>query len=760
MNQSGDLGRALFSAVVGAAKPREILSDLQKDAEELYKPRASKKVVNEAIAGYREAQARVKASILPVAEWKQLQKDLTEVLTDIKQVEGEIDGLGRDKSRLDRLRRVQGALAERRAVMARIEALGEVLLLPDDFDEKRKAARDKLQGAIENRARSEARLTRLGEEAAGLNFRQELLDNEEAILAIYKELGAVETAIKDRPGQDGKRRLLRNEAETLLKGVRPDLGLDETDQLRPLANNKKWITGLAQKHGLLAQKKEKAEAALRDARDELEGLRKELGEQEKSDLDLGELKATVAAARKEGDLEIRLARAQTRVADEKAACESELARLGRFGGTIEALTRTALPVSETLDTFERHFDEHNDKTKDHKRRHRELLEERQQAEQDLKALLLTGEVPTAEDLDKARAERDTGWGLIRTKYIEHKDVEREIAAYASDADLPDLYERRVEEADRISSQLISAQDRVVKRAGLEAGLESLTSRLKDNAGEIEAANRDGEKLNREWASIWEPLGITPGGPREMKQWLLRVDKLLANIRAAGDRSGEAANLDRDCKTLKESVARQIKKFDVSIKLEDMGLEAMLNLCEQRVEKEEAGLERKRHLERRQGEMENRLKRVGEELTAIESDWAAWGREWAQAIEGLGLKPDVHPEQAIGAFEQLMAFIDKYDRSEELRKRIFGIDQVSEKFQEKVFAFADDIGYAREGREATTIAAQLHRDLNQAREARASLRKIRLQEKEIEEDIGNTAISIKTAREQLAALRDQARGEIG
>ena len=136
--------------------------------------------------------------------------------------------------------------------------------------------------AAETKERAEAKLSRLKEESETLNVRNELLDSEEAILAIHKELGAVETAIKDRPRQDGKRRLLRNEAEQLLKGVRPDIGLDDADQLRPLTNNKKWISGLAQKHSLLNQKKEKAEATLRDVEDEQETIKKELGAQAQS----------------------------------------------------------------------------------------------------------------------------------------------------------------------------------------------------------------------------------------------------------------------------------------------------------------------------------------------------------------------------------------------------------------------------------------------------------------------------------------------
>ena len=758
LNQSGDLGQALFSAAVGTASLREILSDLQNGAEELFKPRASKKLVNRAISSFKEAQKRIKDSSLPVAEWKRLQKELADTLAAIQQVEEDINGKSKEKSRLDRLNRVKGVLAERRAVMARIEELGEVLLLPQDFDDKRKIAGDKLQNAAETKARAEAKLSRLKEESETLNVRNELLDSEEAILTIHKELGAVETAIKDRPRQDGKRRLLRDEAEQLLKCVRPDIGLDIADRLRPLTNNKKWISGLAQKHSLLNQKKEKAEATLREVEDEQETIKKELGKQAQSSLDLSELKAAVAVARKAGDLEQRLADSQKRASDEKATCESELSRLGRFSGTIEVLSGVAMPVPETLDTFERRFDQLTEKIKDDGRRQKELQEEQKQAEQDLKALLLTSDVPTISELDEARLERNTGWNLIKQKYIEEIDVDKDITEFASDSDLPIFYEQKVDIADHVSDRLRLAADQVVKRADLEAKIENLKSRHDDITKEVKKANEDKEVHQKEWNSIWEPLGVAPGTPREMKQWLLKVDKLIANVQAADTVSGDAKKLAEDCKALKESVSQQISKFDSSINLEEMGLEGMINICEQRIEQEEATLERKRQLEHSLGDTVIRIKRACQELTSIENDQANWTQEWGQAIDGLGLKPDVHPEQATEAFDQLLAFFEKLDKSEELRKRIYGIDQVSEKFKKKVFEVADSIGFKGDGQEAVTIAAQLNRDLNEAREARASLQKIMTQEKEIAEEIVDAEITIQNAQDQLAALRDQARVE--
>ena len=755
LNQSGDLGQALFSAAVGTASLREILSELQNGAEELFKPRASTKLVNQAISGFKEAQKRIKDSCLPVAEWKRLQKELADTLSVIRKVEEDINGKSKEKSRLERLNRVKGALAERRAVMVRIEELGEILLLPEDFDEKRKTASNNLQTASEAKERAEAKLSRLKEEAESLNVRNELLDNEEAILTIHKELGAVEKTNKDRPQQDGKRRLLRNEAEQLLKSVRPDIDLDDADELRPLLNNKKWISGLAQKHGLLNQKKEKAEATLRDVEDEQESIKKELGEQAQSNLDLSELKAAVAAARRTGDLGQRLADSQKRATDDNAACESELSRLGRFSGTIEELSKAAMPVSETLDTFEKQLDELSEKIRDCSRKQKELEEEKKQAEQDLTALLLTTDVPTIAELEKSRTVRNTGWNLIKRKYIEETDVEMDIAEFAPESELPTVYEQKVDDADHVSDRLRLAADQVVKRADLEAKIENLNSRLGAITEEKRKANEAKEAHQKEWKGIWEPLGVEPGTPREMKQWLLRVDNLLANAQSANTVSCDARKLDEDCKSFKEAISLQISKFDDSIDLQEMSLEAMINLCEQRVEQEESALERKRQLEHSLGDTEIRIKRTREELKTIENDQSNWVQEWGQAIDGLGLKPDVHPEHATETFDQLLAFFDKFDQSEDLRKRLFGMDQVAEKFEKKVFEFADGIGFKRDGQEASTIAAQLNRDLNEAREARASLKKIETQGKEIKGETEDADITIRTAHEQLASLRDQA-----
>ncbi|MBW2002551.1 MAG: chromosome segregation protein SMC, partial [Deltaproteobacteria bacterium] len=426
-----------------------------------------------------------------------------------------------------------------------------------------------------------------------------------------------------------------------------------------------------------------------------------------------------------------------------------------FSGTVESLSNVAMPVSETLDTFEKQIDGLSEKIRDHERKQQEIEEEKKQAEQELKALLLTSDVPTISELEELRTVRNTGWNLIKCKYIKKIDVEKDIAQFAFESELPTVYEQKVDAADHVSDQLRLAADQVVKRADIEAKIENLKSYLNDIAENAKKVIDEKNAHQEDWNAIWEPLEIDPGTSREMKQWLLRVENLLSNVQSANTVSGDARKLTGECKKLKEVIAIQIAKFDESIDLQEMSLEAMINLCEQRVEQEEAALERKRQLEHSLGDAEIRIKRTRDEFKSIENDQSSWLQEWGQAIDGLGLKPDVHPEHATETFDQLAVFFEKFDKSEDLRRRIYGMDQVEEKFEKRVFEFVDGIGLKRDGQETGTIAAQLNRELNEARETRASLKNIETQGKEIRGEIEDADITIRTTQELLASLRDQA-----
>ncbi|MCG8550201.1 MAG: AAA family ATPase [Desulfobacterales bacterium] len=755
LEQSGDLGQALFSAAMGTANLRKILEEMQNSALEIFKPRGSKALLNKAVSDYKETQKKMRDATLPVSNWKALQKQLSEMDADISGVEQEINTQNRQKNRLERINRVKGALAQRRNDLTKIEELGPVLLLPQDFTDQHKTAGETLQNALNLKERLEAKIDALNKESASLRVRDDLLKNEKTILLHYKNLGAVEKTIEDRPRQDGKRRLLRNEAENRLKGIRPDMGLDNAEQLRPLLNNKKWILGLVKKNSLLEQKQAGLDAALNDLRYEQQSLKHRLEDIPQSEIDLTQLKASIALARKAGDIEQRLEEITLQAARENTALENELARLGNYQGSPDALLSMALPVFETLDRFEKENDEIIEQSKTACRKQQELEDEKRRAEQELSALLMKEDIPRIADLEACRKDRDLGWELIKQKYIRQTDISAALLAYSQEAELPTVYENKIRQADHLSDRLRLDADQVVKRAELEAKIAGMASQIQGLSTICEKLKKDQTDFNTRWTNLWKPLHITAGTPREMKQWLVNAERVIEKIQTATSVSANKNKLSDTYDQLKELISTQISQFDPVQTTKDKHLEAMISLCEQRLEQEQKARDKRRETELSLKESQIRLKRTQDDLKTVENDLAAWSDEWRKAIDGLSLNPDMHPEAATETFDNLVLFFRTFDESQALGKRIYGMDKVKQDFHNEIHEFAGRIKLKTNEQDAVTIAAYLHRELNAAREARASLIKIKDQLDEKMQELEAVNMTIRHSQEKLTELKKQA-----
>lgn len=173
------------------------------------------------------------------------------------------------------------------------------------------------------------------------------------------------------------------------------------------------------------------------------------------------------------------------------------------------------------------------------------------------------------------------------------------------------------------------------------------------------------------------------------------------------------------------------------------------MCEQRIEQEENAHDKRREIERSLKDSQIRFKRIQDELKTVENDLTAWSDEWGKAIEGLSLKPHIHPETAAETLDNLILFFQKFDQSEELRRRIYGMDKVQEEFHCNVYEFSKRIELGTKEQDAMMIAALLHHDLNAAREARASLIKIKDQLDEKKQDLQAANITIRHSQKNLS-----------
>ena len=304
-------------------------------------------------------------------------------------------------------------------------------LLAEDFDSRRQAAVHSLRQAGDILLKADARRERLRQEAKELRIPPGLLENEAAISQLHLQLGALQQSLRVRPELEAQARSQRTAAADLLRALRPDLNLEGVDTLRPLLNRRRLITQLAEQDGRLQQQIRQLAANEQKLLDRQETLRRQLKALQPLAGDGASLGLAIQAARRAGDLaeSLRVARERERL--QREGCARDLARQGRFAGSLEQLALLALPERAVLERFDSRFADLSQLARDSARDLSETRQELERAEHDLQALMRAEAVPSLADLEAARRHREQGWRRIRAR-LEGGDPDASDRAYGEE----------------------------------------------------------------------------------------------------------------------------------------------------------------------------------------------------------------------------------------------------------------------------------------------------------------------------------------
>jgi hypothetical protein len=172
-------------------------------------------------------------------------------------------------------------------------------------------------------------------------------------------------------------------------------------------------------------------------------------------IDVSKLAAVVKATRESGDIAARLKTAEAVSRESKAAIARRLKSLKPLIGDEQALASTPVPTRDTIQN-------HRDDRRNAEQRMQACRERIRSAEQELarhrkaQARLAHDEDAIApKDVVDAREVRDSGWSLIRRRFVEDVPVsDDEIRAFAgAEADLTSTYETAVAAADTLADRL-------------------------------------------------------------------------------------------------------------------------------------------------------------------------------------------------------------------------------------------------------------------------------------------------------------------
>lgn len=130
LEQHGQVGQALFAAGLGSRNLRRVLESLEKEADDLFLPRGTKPLINQALSDYKDVKRELAASSLCGREFEGDRKELERLRGEAEALRLEIEGLEKESNRLQRLRRTLPLLAERRHLQTRLTEMEPAVYLP------------------------------------------------------------------------------------------------------------------------------------------------------------------------------------------------------------------------------------------------------------------------------------------------------------------------------------------------------------------------------------------------------------------------------------------------------------------------------------------------------------------------------------------------------------------------------------------------------------------------------------------------------
>ena len=283
--------------------------------------------------------------------------------------------------------------------------------------------------------------------------------------------------------------------------------------------------------------------------------------------------------------------------------------------------------------------------------------------------------------------RDSGWSLIRRRYVEGDSVtDDEIQAFTgAGANLTDAYETSVTTADaladrRFDNAQAAAQIALIARQTAEQ--QELAEGLREEEGALAEERR---MLESAWKEMWAEASFEPHGPDLMLEWLASRHEILEAIgrREAAGRQLEALR-DEESKATACILAELWAVTGKPDALDGQPLRVVIEAATAVQSQHEKDATSRRQSEERLRKMKADAVRKNAALETAEEALRGWRREWTAAIELLGLAIDTQPEAAA-------AQLDAIDQMREIAVKIHQLrHERIEMIERDIEVFARDV----------------------------------------------------------------------
>lgn len=758
-----EVGQTLFSAGAGVAGLRDHLKALEEEADALWASRrAAHRKYYQAEERLKKAEIALREHTVTASRWQELRRTFDAAREAYDALDREIKAKSAELRKLSRIRRVYRNVRRKIELDAEIAALGEVTPLPEH-------ARQTLDAAERDDANAAARLETLTEqleitrkERAALTYDETLLLRAQDIKQLHEWRIRVRAGKVDLP----KRRAELASAEADLRRLAGELEWEavDNDQLVariPARSKVAAVRTLLNRRGEQLSAAENAQGALEEAKARLVEIKQQVGDMGVP-VDVSTLAAVIKATRDMGDIDSRVSAAEGEAQDAQAAIERRLRLLKPAVADEETLAAMPVPPRDTVQT-------HRDAQRDLDQRRQVCGERIRIAEQELArhqkahARVTRDEDAVApEELARVREHRDTGWSLVRRRYVEGASVpDEDVRTFTGmDVDLANAYETAVHDADGVA-------DRRFDKAEAAASLAVISRQIAEQEDLLEGLRRDDEVLGEEsqvldaaWQEVWAGAPLSPLSPDAMLEWITSRTEVLDLVERRTAAERQAAALRREESEAKDRLLTELETLGVeSGSLKRQPLRVALEAAADVQRRHEKNAETRRQLEEGLRKATADAERKRKALDKAQRAWSDWESQWADALSALGLGAPAGPEAVAAQVNAIDEMREIAVRVNELRhERIGKIERDIAAFGRDVVEIVGAVATDLVEAEPEDAVLELERRLDEARRIREIQKGKDKAIASFEEKINECEESRRHAREVIRHLQETARVE--
>lgn len=694
-----NLNEAMFGGSLGGpSNLQEIQKSLDDEVAGLFKSgNAVKPVINSLLKDIRSHSTAIKAATLKPREFEAKVKALKEAEELVAALSQSREQSEKKRAHIDRLNRAIEPWLERKSVeeeLAQTKLPPGVTAASGSELERLLGDKQRTQSSLDD---SKAELTETEQQLAALKLSPAFLKVEAKIRSLEKEFSRIQRDQELIPQLYYESSKIRADVESRLADLNPNWDLEFLSNFQSSLEQREKLEELASRFFQLETQRAKTSARRPDLKKRVDVASDRLAElssvQHSPEL--------IAILEREPSYRAAVA-ALADTSEIQASITSQLNSLKKRLSPIlsapdltdEDLDALPVPLESLLRDFQSRLATTADAVASAISNQQQLSQTLKDRNTELSARAAEERVPDRSQLEDQRKHRDTGWRLIRKKFLNDSEaaandenVDQEIANWAGDKveALPATYEAEVAESDRLADDRQAKSKEVAIRDRLITEIRQLEHDHIEAVEKENARQQKHDQLTLEWHALLAGFNVLPQPPEVMLEWQRTFEnwmKLRTQLLANQSRS----------RVLKGQVTDFEQQLDLSPSTSRQNLDEQLAEVRHRVEEVKAAKLEQSQINQALHTDQERLQDLDIQDGQLNEQQAAWSDEWTRLSTIFGFPSDWSVQFASKMLQELQDARQKFHESQSAKTQADGLQKDVEQFREKAESICIEVNF--------------------------------------------------------------------